>query len=126
MRKAILITLPYLLIAGIFPARHTRNLSNITADTIPAYAQKLIKCYPDLIEGFSGNYLIFKDHSKLLWDDGIKNKPFQALLDKPDLKDMFSQHYETGSLKTPPAKNFDPGRIRTEPFFTKVYGRTEA
>jgi hypothetical protein len=28
-------------------------------------------------------------------------------------------------LKSPPAANFDPGRIRTESFFLKMYGATE-
>ncbi|HEY2581837.1 MAG TPA: M15 family metallopeptidase, partial [Mucilaginibacter sp.] len=59
------------------------------------------------------------------WDDGIKNKSAQLLLEKPDLKDMFAQHYPIGELKLPPAKNFDPGRIRNEDFFMKVYGRDE-
>jgi hypothetical protein len=93
-------------------------------DYIPPDAQKLIKYYDGVVIGFSNNYLIFKDHSKLIWDDGIKNKSCQALLDKPDLKDMFSQGYETGPLKNPPAKNFDPGRIRNEQFFEKIYGST--
>jgi hypothetical protein len=93
---------------------------------IPVSAQKLIKSYPGAIARFSDNHIIFKDHSKLLWNDGIKNKSAQALLDKPDLKDMFAQPYTTDALKTSPAKNFDPGRIRNEPFFEKIYGSTKA
>ena len=97
-----------------------------STDTIPPNAGKLIKYYPDAIAGFANNYLIFKDHSKLLWDDGIKNKSFQTLLDKPDLKDMFSQQYQSGTLANTPARNFDPGRIRNEAFFAKVYGSSES
>src|ERR1700761_526398 len=81
-------------------------------DSIPAEVKKLMQCYPAFVSGYANNHILFKDSSKLLWDDGIKNKSAQALLDKPDLKDMFVQSYTTGELKTPPAKNFDPGRIR--------------
>jgi hypothetical protein len=38
---------------------------------------------------------------------------------------MFAQKYTTGLSKEPPAPNFDPGRIRNEPFFLKLYGGTE-
>ena len=100
--------------------------SNLFAqDTIPLAAKKFIKSYPDFITGFADNHLIFKDGTKLPWDDGIKNKSIKDLLEKPDLKDMFGQKYTTGKLKSIPPKNFDPGRIRNEAFFMKMYGSTE-
>lgn len=92
------------------------------ADTIPAAAAKLIRNYPDFVIGFSNNHLLFADHTELLWDDGIKNKSSNDLLEKPDLKDMFLQQYVKGTLKTAPAKDHDPGRIRNEQFFMKLYG----
>ncbi len=95
-------------------------------DTIPAAAKKLIAAYPDFVTGFANNHLIFKDKTTMLWDDGIKNKSFQQLLDDPDLKDMFVQHYTPGTPKSPPASMFDPGRIRNEAFFLKMYGSTES
>jgi hypothetical protein len=95
------------------------------ADSIPVNAGKLIKAYPDFIVGFSDNHLIFKDHSTMIWDDGIKNKPAKNILNKPDLKDMFLQSYEKGMLKSPPVDGFDPGRVRNEQFFLKIYGTTE-
>jgi hypothetical protein len=93
-------------------------------ETIPADAKKLIDHYPSVISGYADNHLIFKDGSKLIWDDGIKNKPVKDLLTRPDLKDIFSQKYTTGILNSLPAKDFDPGRIRNEAFFMKVYGST--
>jgi len=98
---------------------------NKTVDTIPPEAERLIKCYGDFVVGFADNHIIFKDKSKMLWDDGIKNKSFKDLLAKPDLKDMFNQKYATGVLKSSPPSNFDPGRVRNEPFFLKMYGSTE-
>jgi hypothetical protein len=96
-----------------------------TTDSIPAAAKKLIKCYPGLIIGFADNHIIFKDKSSLLWDDGIKNKLYKDLLEKPDVQDMFAQNYTPGELKTLPGKDFDPGRIRNEALFLKMYGSTE-
>lgn len=101
------------------------SLNLLAQDSIPPAAKKLIKCYPDFITGFADNHLIFKDGTKLLWDDGIKTKSFKNLLEKPDLKDVFMQEYMPGKLKSIPAKNFDPGRVRNEAFFMKMYGSTE-
>jgi len=94
-------------------------------DSVPPDATRLIKAYPDFIVGFADNHLIFKDGSKLIWDDGIKNKSFKELLEKPDLKDMFGQKYTIGDKVSAPSKNYDPGRIRNEALFLKMYGSTE-
>jgi hypothetical protein len=93
--------------------------------TIPPAAKKLIDSYPDIITGFANNHILFKDNTRLLWDDGIKNKTVKQLLEDPDMEDMFSQQYVTGALATPPSQNFDPGRIRNEAFFLKMYGSTK-
>ena len=127
MRRIVLIA------AILFPTALCWNLNQSIAktkfhkpvDSIPAAVKKLIKCYPDYIAGFSENQLVFKDGSKLVWDDGIQNKSFKDLLEKPDVKDMFDQAYTTGKMQSPRAKNFDPGRIRNEPLFKKMYGATE-
>lgn len=95
-------------------------------ESTPPAAKKLIACYPDFISGYANNQLVFKDGSKLLWDDGIASKSYQQLLDSPDLKDMFKQVYPTGEQTQLSQKNFDPGRIRNEAFFKKMYGTTKA
>ena len=94
-------------------------------DTIPSSAQKLINSYKGIITGYANNSIIFEDGSKLTWDDGIHNKTWQQLLNHPDLKDMFSQKYPQGKLSSPPGVNADPGRIRDEAFFMKVYGSSK-
>ncbi|WP_295793274.1 M15 family metallopeptidase [Mucilaginibacter sp.] len=96
-----------------------------TIDTIPASAKKLVAAYPDFISAYANNSIILKDGTKLLWDDGIKNKSAKLLLDKPDIEDMFSQKYSVGIQKIPIAVNFDPGRVRNEAFFIKMYGASE-
>lgn len=103
--------------------KESSNVS-VLADTIPENAKKLIKCYSNLIIGYSDNYIIFKDGSKIVWNDG-KIKPFKELIDNPDLNDMFIQKYQKGAIMTFPTVNFDPGRIRNQIFFQKIYGKTE-
>lgn len=93
-------------------------------DTIPSNARNLINAYPDVVAGFSDNHLIFKDKTAIVWDDGKAKSP-QSLIDNPDLEDMFAQPYTKGILKTRPQKGSDPGRIRNEQLFKKLYGSTQ-
>lgn len=128
-RARIFIVLPAIIftfLTGFIVRAKTTERINIFPDTIPASAQKLIAAYPGFIKGYASNHIILKDGTKLLWDDGIKNKTPRQLLDKPDLEDMFAQHYSVGEQKATPSKNFDPGRIRNEAFFLKMYGSGEA
>ena len=123
----VLVILLALSFSWVAPSIHSTHHYNINpADSIPPAAKKLIDSYPGFVTGFSDNHLIFKDKSQMLWDDSIRNKTYQQTLDKPDLKDMFSQKYVSGPLKTSPAQNFDPGRVRNEAFFEKLYGSTES
>ena len=44
--------------------------------------------------------------------DGKAGKPFEELLNSPDIKDQFVYPYPLGSDVKPPGLNEDPGRIR--------------
>jgi len=83
----------------------------------------LVAAYPDHLAGYENNQLVFKDGTRLPIDDGIRGKSFERLLDDPDIKDQFAIPYPLGtaSLK-PPAANEDPGRIRNQALFVKMYG----
>jgi hypothetical protein len=120
MRTAIAL----LFVLTVFGLPMERAISTADHQHIPAAARKLIACYPDFLAGYAANNLLFKDGSKLLWDDSITRKTYQQLLDDADLKDMFAQPYTVGTAPSP-AKNFDPGRIRNEAFFKKMYGLTK-
>ncbi len=104
----------------------TKLKYNIRVAPVPQAVKKLMACYPGFVAGYSKNRLILKDGSALVWDDSIKNKPFTTLLNDPDLKDMFIRKYTKGPLSSFPPANFDPGRVRNESFFLKMYGATEA
>ena len=125
--RTLVISLMCLLVSGInyHVQNRLRKFLYTSVDTIPQNAQKLINSYSGYIAGYANNHIILKDGTKLLWDDGIKNKTAKLLLDKPDIEDMFSQKYSVGIQKISPAVNFDPGRVRNEAFFMKMYGARE-
>jgi hypothetical protein len=82
----------------------------------------LVAAYPDHLARYEGNDLIWKDGTRMPISDGRADKPFQQLLDHPDIKDQFVYRYPLGPEVKPPGVNEDPGRIRFEPFFRKMYG----
>ncbi len=83
---------------------------------------RLVAAYPSQLKGFEGNDLIWQDGTRMPFDDGIDNKPFETLLERPSIKDQFRMVYSPGESGAPPAMNFDPGRVRNEAFFNKMYG----
>jgi hypothetical protein len=93
----------------------------------PAALTCLVAAYPDHLEGAvfdeaQGWMVVWKDGTRMDWDDGRGDKSFAEKLDGPDLEDMFSIPYRAGKPGGPPAVDEDPGRIRHEPFFRKMYG----
>jgi peptidoglycan LD-endopeptidase CwlK len=85
--------------------------------------EKLCKAYPYHIVGCQNNEIIWKDGTKMTFDDG-KIKDFQALLDSPDLEDQMKTPYPKGESYALPKKGEDAGRVRCEPFFRKMYGNS--
>ena len=83
---------------------------------------RLVKAYPDFIDRIQGNELVWKDGTRMSIDDGHGAKAFEAMLEQPDIKDMFAMTYPTGDKGLAPEINFDPGRVRYAPLFTKMYG----
>ncbi|HRE40534.1 MAG TPA: M15 family metallopeptidase [Ignavibacteria bacterium] len=90
---------------------------------IPKGLKKLVSSYPDFIDSADANTLYWKDGTTMIYDDG-KEKTFEEMLENPDLEDMFNIEYPVGDWTPPPGENFDPGRIRYDPFFKKMYGNS--
>lgn len=82
----------------------------------------LVAAYPDHLARYDDKDLIWKDGTHMPIADGRASKSFDQLLDSPDIKDQFALRYPLGPEVKPPAVNEDPGRIRNEPFFVKMYG----
>ena len=96
-------------------------LTNLSADE---EALKFINSYPDFIKDYSNNYIIWNDEEKMLFDDYSSYKDFDDELNNSSLKNQLKIKYIkiNGNENYIPNKNEDPGRIRYEPFFKKMYG----
>ena len=82
----------------------------------------LVAAYPDHLAGYDEKHLVWKDGTRMAISDGRTGKSFDELLASPDIKDQFAIPYPLGGELKPPSVNEDPGRIRNEPFFLKMYG----
>lgn len=90
-------------------------------------ALKLINAYPNHLQSYKDNYIIWKDGDKMIFDDYIKKNDYQDLLNNASLKEQLTQKYiKIKDNKTHiPTLNEDPGRIRHQDFFKKMYGYSE-
>jgi hypothetical protein len=92
----------------------------------PAHADPafdaLVAAYPDFLAGYDDKDLIWKDGTRMALSDGIAGKSFDELLNNPDIKDQFTFPYPLRGKLEAPARNVDPGRIRYEKLFVKMYG----
>ncbi len=83
---------------------------------------RLVTAYPDFLSGHEGAKLIWHDGSTMVFDDGRTKKSFQQRLQTPDLQDQFFAPYFRGGKGLPPGRDRDPGRVRYQPLFDKMYG----
>jgi len=120
--------LTFVLVAspGIRSARANEGKS-VAPGPPPDQLLCLVDAYPDHLAGArweepGGWALVWKDGTLMDWDDGRRDKDFETLLNEADLQDMMSIPYPRGTEYDPPGKNDDPGRIRYDPFFRKMYG----
>jgi len=81
-----------------------------------------VRAYPDFIAGIEGNSILWRDGTRMPFDDGRGVKPFAAWLSDPDPEDMLRFPYPAGAEAHVPARDSDPGRARTAAFFDKMYG----
>jgi hypothetical protein len=83
--------------------------------------RRLVAAYPDFLAGYEDNAIVWRDGTRMRFDDG-REKTFKERLTDPDLEDQFYADYPRGLRGVPPLENIDPGRVRYEPFFKKMYG----
>lgn len=81
------------------------------------------KAYPQYIIGTTQHEIIWRDSTRMVYDDKQK-KTRAELLQNADLEDQLKEKYPL-NFKLPPTLYADPGRSRYEPFFRKMYGATE-
>jgi peptidoglycan L-alanyl-D-glutamate endopeptidase CwlK len=99
--------------------------TSINQDPVPPGLKRLLLAYPDFLKGAEGGYLIWNDGTRMLYDDG-REKSFEKMLDSADLEDQMKQAYPARTEFRQPEVDCDPGRIRNELFFRKMYGGTKS
>lgn len=97
------------------------NASDGVAPTA-AIGDRIVAAYPEALERTDGNWLIWRDGTRMALDDGAGLKPFAAWLDNPDIEDMLRLPYPAGTGAIDPPSESDPGRARNTAFFNKMYG----
>jgi hypothetical protein len=101
--------------------------STLAGLSFPASADSrldaLLDAYPDRLVSYTDNELIWKDGSRMPLGSAHPNTPFAELLDRADIRDQFAIPYplSTASFRAPTADE-DPGRLRNDAFFLKMYG----
>jgi len=93
-----------------------------TAEAADARLTALQAAYPDKIARIDGNWIVFRDGTRM--DAGADDpaKPFAKLLRDASVRDQFRLAYPKGAVIAAPPKDFDPGRFRNERLFLKLYG----
>lgn len=122
--KPGIILIPLLLICSFNQEKLFLPKSRSINPKFLSVAKRLTQAYPDFISSYTDSSIIWKDGYEMLLDDKIKNKNFDSLLSFPDIEDQFFFEYKAGQLDIPPPMNHDPGRVRYEPFFMRMYGET--
>ena len=92
----------------------------LAASPAAADVSRLLAAYPDHLSHLDGNMLVWRDGTRMPVSDGREGKSAEELLSNPDLDDMFAYPYPLGWPAARPAN--DPGRIRYDPFFQRMYG----
>lgn len=112
-----------------FAARTSYAAEACTRAPAPTVLQGLARlraAYPDFIASF--------DAERLIWRDGFvmpvslypANRPMREKIARADLAAQVGQVYPKGRCAIPRDADDDPGRVRYEPFFARMYGETRA
>ncbi|MDX2289245.1 MAG: M15 family metallopeptidase [Hyphomicrobiaceae bacterium] len=109
-------------VAGLAMTTAALSATKATPQRLSEIGQRLVAAYPDHLAGIEDGLLVWKDGTKMPLDDGVATKDFETLLNSADIEDQFYAPYAKGRAVTPPGLNMDPGRVRHEPFFRKMYG----
>ena len=92
------------------------------APAAPPEAACLLAAYPDQLCEATATHLVWCDGTRMPWRSRPRPlKPLEARLDQADLADQLAVRYPVGRVHPVPPRE-DPGRMRHQPFFEKMYG----
>ncbi len=100
-------------------------LLSLPATSVAASVQDLLRAYPDMLAGFDGTDLIWRDGTRMPVGVGLPDKSMQEQLRHGSILDQLRLAYPAGAA-LPPAPEQDPGRVRNRAFFDKMYGDCRA
>ena len=86
---------------------------------------RLVRAYPQALASHDDRQIVWRDGTTMPVDDGVANKPYEAMLRNASILDQLRLPYMHGATPQP-AVNEDPGRFRNEAFFKKMYGDCNA
>ena len=92
-----------------------------SAASFASSVDDLLRAYPDVLAGFDGIDLIWRDGSRMPVDDGHPDKSMEEQLRHGSILDQMRLPYPSGE-PLPSAPQQDPGRVRNAAFFDKIYG----
>jgi len=121
--------------AGTFPAFQRLFLKKIAFSALFLLAgaaaadndaiARLVAAYPGFLQrAEEPNVVQWKDGARMPFDDGTPKADFEERFTRASLADQMSIPYPTGWPVAAPRPEQDPGRLRHEPFFRKMYGGT--
>lgn len=84
----------------------------------------LLRAYPDDLAGFDGTNLIWRDGTRMPVSNGHPEKSVDEMIRNGSILDQFHFAYPRNAPSLPPTA--DPGRIRNQAFFDRMYGDCRA
>ena len=89
--------------------------------------RRLVGAYPDQFEATEkANVLRWKDGTETVYDDGVARSSLDEMMKQGSPKDQMSLPYPCGWPMREPGADEDPGRVRCEALFRKMYGNSAA
>ena len=88
--------------------------------------QCLLEAYPQQVIRASDEVVVMRNGTHLPYQTAQARQSWQEKLDNADLALQFSQEYTPSEVIHPSVYLFDPGRLRYQPFFQAMYGKSEA
>lgn len=97
-----------------------------TLPDVPPQLKCLVESYPGALCSATATELVWCDGTRMPYRTGPERTNHAERLANGDLADQMRQTYTPFVPATPPAVDQEPGRIRNEAFFAKLYGNTKA
>jgi hypothetical protein len=125
-RRQLNLSIPATLGTALLTSRAGADQCAATNVALARGMEALARAYPDFIVSANEHEVLWKDGTRMPARLYPPNRPLEQQLNEPDLAAQVLQSYPVGPCALPMLSGHDPGRIRYQPFFAKMYGSTKA